>query len=162
MNTWVSTIIEWSVVAMISRRTSSVSKEDVAFQRLLYCDSRCSKTCPRCSQACRPCSQVHTECSAALQDVSNLATLTPMVLLYQSSEIFVILMAGWNGLLASHTLLKLVHLYLHFTSSQIPLEASSDKYTSCCWIQTEEHCQALRSVYYTAWPPLRGGGGGGF
>jgi len=30
---------------MISRRTSSVPKEDVVFPRLLYCDSRCSQTC---------------------------------------------------------------------------------------------------------------------
>jgi len=36
---------------MISRRTSSVPKEDV-FPRLLYCDSRCSQTCRRGSQAC--------------------------------------------------------------------------------------------------------------
>jgi len=43
---------------MISRRTSSVSKEDVVFLRLLYCDSRCSQTCRRCSQVCRRCSQV--------------------------------------------------------------------------------------------------------
>jgi len=42
---------------MISRRTSSVSKEDVLSLRLLHSDLRCSETCCRCSQACRRCSQ---------------------------------------------------------------------------------------------------------
>jgi len=38
---------------MISRRTSSVPKEDIVFPRLLYCDSRCSQTCHQRSEACR-------------------------------------------------------------------------------------------------------------
>jgi len=42
---------------MISRRTSSIPKEDVVFLRLLYCDSRCSQTCHWHSQACRRHSQ---------------------------------------------------------------------------------------------------------
>jgi len=44
-NTWVLTIVEQYVVAMIFRCTSSVPKEDVAFPRLLFNDSRCSPTC---------------------------------------------------------------------------------------------------------------------
>jgi hypothetical protein len=32
------------VVAMSSRRTSCVPKEDVVFPRMLYCDFRCSQT----------------------------------------------------------------------------------------------------------------------
>ena len=35
---------------MISRRTSSVPKEEVAFPRQLNCDSRRSQTCCQCSQ----------------------------------------------------------------------------------------------------------------
>jgi len=42
---------------MISRRTSSLAKEDVVFLRLLYSNSRCSQTCHRRSQACRQLSQ---------------------------------------------------------------------------------------------------------
>ena len=41
---------------MISRRTCSVSKEDV-LPRLLYCDSRCSQSCCRHYQTCRRHSQ---------------------------------------------------------------------------------------------------------
>jgi len=52
LNTWLLKIVERYVVAMISRRTSSVPKEDV-FPRLLYCDSRCSQSCRRRSEACR-------------------------------------------------------------------------------------------------------------
>ena len=37
---------------MISRRTSSVLKEDVVFPKLLYSDSRCCQTCRRHSEAC--------------------------------------------------------------------------------------------------------------
>ena len=44
-NTWVLTIVEQYVVAMIFRCTSSVPKEAVAFPRLLFNDSRCSPTC---------------------------------------------------------------------------------------------------------------------
>jgi len=57
LNTWVLKIIEWEVVAMISRRTSGVPKEDVVSPRLLHSDSRCSETCRQGSQACRCCSQ---------------------------------------------------------------------------------------------------------
>jgi hypothetical protein len=37
-------IVARVVVAMSSRHTSSVPKEDVVFPRMLYCDSRCSQT----------------------------------------------------------------------------------------------------------------------
>jgi len=43
---------------MISRRTRSVSKEDVFSSGLLYSDSRCSQACRRHSHACRRRSQV--------------------------------------------------------------------------------------------------------
>ena len=71
-------------------------------------------------------SQVHPMFSPAPQGVPKLITLTPMVLLYQSSEIPVTLKAGRNALLGSDTLLKLMYLSLHSTSSQTLLEAASD------------------------------------
>jgi len=128
---------------MISRRTSSIPKEDV-FPRLLYSDSRCSQTChqrsqvlsglslalpvlspaipgafklvvsaPRLVAGVARCSQVHPMFSPALQGVPKPITSTSMVLLYQSSEIAVTLKAGRNSLLGSDTLLKLMHLSLH-------------------------------------------------
>jgi len=87
---------------------------------------RCSQDCPRRSQACHRCSQVHPKFSLALRHVPKPITVTPMVLLYQSSEIPVTLKAGRNALLQSGTLLKLTHLSLHSTSSQTLLESSSD------------------------------------
>ena len=39
-------IVARLVVAMSSRRTSSVPKEDVVFPRMLYCESRCSQMLP--------------------------------------------------------------------------------------------------------------------
>jgi len=104
---------------MIARRTGGILKDDVVFPRLLYCDSRCSLTCRRRSQ-------VHPKFSPAPRDVAIMIRLSPMVLLYQSSEIRVTLKAGRNALLGSDALLKVTHLSLHFTSSQTLLEASSD------------------------------------
>jgi len=71
-------------------------------------------------------SQVHTKFSPALGRVPKLIAITPMVLLYQSSEIPVTPKAGRNALLGSDTLLKFTHLSLHSTSSQTLLEAPSD------------------------------------
>ena len=122
-------IVEWLVVAMISRRTCSVPKEDVVFPRLLYCDSRCSQTCSRCSQVCHRRSQVLPGLSSALPGLSLALPVT--------------LKAGRNALLRSDTLLKLTHLSLHSTSSQTLLKASSDKNTFCWWI--------LPLYYSTIW-----------
>ena len=72
------------------------------------------------------CSQVLPKFSPALRGILKLITITPMVLLYQSSEIPVTPKAGRNALRGSDTLLKLTHLSLHSTSSQTLLEASSD------------------------------------
>ena len=66
-------------------------------------------------------SQVHPKFTPVLRGVPKLITITPMVLLYQSSESPVTLKAGRNALLGSDTLLKLTHLSLHSTSSQIVL-----------------------------------------
>jgi len=87
---------------------------------------------PRCSQACCRRSQAHPKFSLALRGVPKPITITPMVLLQQSSEIPVTLKAGRNALLVSDTLLTLTHLSLHSTSSQILLESSSD-YNTLCW-----------------------------
>jgi len=72
------------------------------------------------------CSQVHPKFSPVLRGVPKLLTITPMVLLYQSSAIPGTLMAGRNTLPWSDTLLKSMHLSLHSPSSQTLLEASSD------------------------------------
>jgi len=71
-------------------------------------------------------SQVHPKFSLALRGVPKPLTLTPMVLLKQSSEIPDTLKASRNALLGSDTLLNLMHLSLHSTSSQTLLEASTD------------------------------------
>jgi len=85
-----------------------------------------SQTCCERSQTCRQRFQVLPKFSAVHQSVLNLITITPMVLLYQSSEIPVTLKADWNALQGFDTLLKLTHLGLHSTSSQTLLKASSD------------------------------------
>jgi len=72
------------------------------------------------------CSQMHPKFSPSLRGVLKLITITLMVLLYHSSEIPVILNTSWNALLGSDTLLKLMHLSLHSTSSQTLLEVSID------------------------------------
>jgi len=73
---------------------------------------------PRLVAGAPRCSEVHPKFSPVLRGVPTLITVTPMVLLYQLSEISVTLKAGRNALLGSDTLLKLTHLCLHSTSSQ--------------------------------------------
>jgi len=92
------------------------------FSRLLYCDLRCSHPChrrfrvlpalsstlrgaPRLSSAdarrvviTPRCSQVHRKFLLALQGVPKLITITPIVLLYQSSGIPGTPKAGCNAL----------------------------------------------------------------
>jgi len=94
------------------------------------------------------CSQVHPTFSPALWEVPKLITTTPMVLLYQSSEIPVTLKAGRNALLGSNTLLKLTHLSLHATLSQTLLEPSSPWNTFCS-------CTASEWIYQLARSPSR-------
>jgi hypothetical protein len=95
---------------MISRPVNSIPKEDVVFPTLLYCDLRCSQVC--CLR-----SQMLPGLSSALSDLSLVLPVA--------------LKTGRNALLESDTLLKLTHLSLHSTSSQILLEASSDLNTFC-------------------------------
>jgi hypothetical protein len=71
-----------------------------------------------------------------------------MVLRYLSSEISVTLMAGWNALPGSDTLLKLTLLSLHSTSSQTVLEAPSNQNTfSWC-------VSILTNSLLSSWIPL--------
>jgi len=109
---------------MISKRTSSVPKEDVALPRLLDCDSRCSETDRRRSQVCPWRSQVLPGLLSAVPGLSAAFAVT--------------LKARRNALLGSDTLLKLMHLNLHSTSSQTLLEASS-AYNTFCWCSLKLH-----------------------
>jgi hypothetical protein len=86
---------------------------------------------PRLVTGAPRCSQVHLKFSPALRDVLKLITITPMALLYQSSEIPVTLKAGRNAILLYDTHLKLTYLSLHSTSSQTLLEASREENTFC-------------------------------
>ena len=81
---------------------------------------------PRLVSSAPRCSQVHPKFSQALRGVAKLSTITPIVLLYQSSEISVTLKAGRNAHLGSDTLLKLTLLSLHSTYCQTLLEAPRD------------------------------------
>jgi len=81
---------------------------------------------PRLIAGAPMCSQVHPMISPALRGVPKPITITPMVLLQQSSEIPVTLKASQNALHGSDTLLNLTHLCLHSTSFQTLLESSSD------------------------------------
>jgi hypothetical protein len=72
------------------------------------------------------CFQGHPMLFPVLRGVPKLITITPIVLLYQSSEISVTLKASRNALLPSDPLLKLTHLSLHTTSCQTLLETPRD------------------------------------
>jgi len=86
---------------------------------------------PRLVAGTTKCFQVHPMFSLVLRGVLNLIINTPMVLLYQSSEIPVTLKAGRNALLGSDTLLGLTHQSLHSRSSRTLLETSSDYNIFC-------------------------------
>jgi len=138
---------------MISRCTCIVPNEDIVFPDcfgVMRGALRCSQAChQRCQTCCRRSqldagalrlvvgaprlvssspwySQVLPKFSPALRGVLKFITITPMALLYLSSEIPVTLKAGRYALLGSDTLLKSTHLSLHSTSSQTLLEASRD------------------------------------
>jgi len=145
---------------MISRRTSSVSEENVVFPRLLYCDSRCSKMLPGFSSVLPdllPVLPGAPKFSPALRGVPNRLTITPMELLYQSSEIPGSLKAGRNALLGSDTLLKLTHLSLHSTCTQTLLEYSSD-YNTFCWCRDilEHRYAAKQHLINSIWGTHKG------
>jgi len=103
------------------------------------------------------CSQVHPEFAPVLQGVPTLISITPMVLLYLSSEIPVTPKASQNALLGSDTLLKLTHLSLHSTSSETLLEALSDwntfRWCSICHLvnDTLEYLCHSAQCNYLAW-----------
>jgi len=76
-------------------------------------------------------SQVHPKYCPALRHVPKLITITPMVLMNQSSGFQVTPKAGWNALLGSVTLLKLMLLSIPSISSQILPEVPRDQNTFC-------------------------------
>jgi hypothetical protein len=76
--------------------------------------------------------QVHPKFSPALRRIPKLITITPMGLLYQSSEIPVTLKASQNTLRGFDTLLMLTLLSLHSTFPQTLLESSRD-WNTYCW-----------------------------
>jgi len=108
------------------RRSQACHRRSQTCRRRSQTGCRRSQACRRRSQTCRRRSQVHPKFSPALRGVLKLITITPMALLYQSSEIPVTPKAGRNALLRSDTLLKLTRLSLLSASSQTLLEASSD------------------------------------
>jgi hypothetical protein len=87
----------------------------------------------------------------------NIIILAPMVLMYNTSEILDTPKAGQNALLWSDTFLKLMHLRLHFTSSEILFEGSRDSIIFC-WYRSEQihvtivwdSCAKLRPVNMTS------------
>jgi len=123
-----STVIRGApkLVAGAPRSVAGAPRLVVGAPRLVTCAPRLVTGAPRLVAGAPRCSQVHPKFSPALRGVPKPITITPMVLLYQSSEIPVTLKAGRNALLGSDTLLKLMHLSLHSTSSQTLLEASRD------------------------------------
>jgi len=97
---------------------------------------------PRLVTAAPRCPQVHPKFSPVLRRVPKPLTITPMVLLYQSSEIPVTLKASRNPLLGSETLPKLSHVSLHSTYSQTLLVDSSDE-NILCWCLQESGQRGL-------------------
>jgi len=112
----------WSIVILGAPRfVASIPRLVVSAARLLA-------SAPRCSQ-------VHPKFSPAHRGVPGPIIITSVVLFYQSSEVSVTQKVGRSNLLWSDSLLKLMHLSLHSTSSQTLLESSSE-YNTCCWCWT--------------------------
>jgi hypothetical protein len=122
LNTWDLNVVEQLVLALISRCTGSNAKEDVVFLRLLQCDSTCTQTCHRRSQV----SHRHSHVLPGL--LSVLWGLPP--------ALPVSVKASRNALHRSDSLLKLIHLSLHSTSSQTLIKASSN-WNTFCWCNTK-------------------------
>jgi len=99
--------------------------------RLVASAPRLVAGAPRLVAGTPMCFQGHPKFSPAVRGVPKPLTMTPMVLLAQSSEIPGTLKAGQNPLLSSDTLLGLTHLGLHSTFSQTLQEASSNYITYC-------------------------------
>jgi len=97
----------------------STPRPDVGVPRMIVCAPKLVFSAPRCNLT-------HPKFSPALRDVPTLITITPMLLLYQSSEIPVTSNVSPNALLESDTHPKLTHISLHSTSSQSLQEALRD------------------------------------
>ena len=121
------TALQWfKVLPGLSSALQDLSSALPGAPGLVIGATRLVTSAPRFVAGAPRCSQVHRKFSPAHRGVLKLITITPMVLLYLSSEIPVTPKAGHNALLRSDTPLKLTHLSLHSTSSQTLLETYSD------------------------------------
>ena len=100
---------------------------------------------PRIDVGAARCCQGHLMFSPALWGVSKLITITPTVLLYQSSQIPVTLNASRDDILGYYTYLNLTHLSLHSISSQTLLEGPNNWNTFCWYILSV--CTQLWTVF---------------
>jgi len=116
-----------SLVVGTPRLVVSSPRLVISTSRLFISASRLVVATPSLLAGASSCSHVHPKFSSVLRGVPTLITITPMELLYQSSEIPVTPKASRNALLVSDTPLKLTHLNLHSTSSQTRLDALSNK-----------------------------------
>jgi hypothetical protein len=99
------------------RRVISAPRLVVGAPRIVVCTPRLVVGTPRLIVDTPRCSQVHPKFSLALRGVQKYITITPMVLAYLLSKIPCTPKASRNVLLGSDTLLKLMYLSLHITSS---------------------------------------------
>jgi len=121
------TALQWfDVFPGLSSALPGAPRLVVGTPRLVIGAPRHVVSAPRLVTGAPRCSQVNPKFSPAHRGVFKLTTMTPMVLLFQSSEIPLTPKAGPNALLGSDTLLTLTHLSFHSTSSQTLLETSSD------------------------------------
>jgi len=121
------TVLQWfEVLPSWSLALPGAPRFVVGAPRHVICAPRLLVSAPRLVAGAPRCSQVHPKFSPALRGVLKLITITPIVLLYKSSDIPVTPKAGWNALLGSDTVPKSTHLSLHSTSSLTLLESSSD------------------------------------
>jgi len=123
LSTWVLTTVEWEVVAIISRCTSSIPEDDV-FPRLLYCDSMCSLACSQHSQAWGRRSQAFQWSSRVLPGLwLALPDLLPVLL--------GALRCTWRPLHKSSNLWDMTTLGFWSDNSQTLPEAPSDQNSFC-------------------------------
>jgi len=86
LNTWVLKMVERWVVAMISRRPSSIPHEDDVFLSLLYCHSRYSQTCRRRSQVLPGAPNVLSAAPRCSQTYHNHSHGTPVPVIRDPSD----------------------------------------------------------------------------
>jgi len=138
---------------MISRRTSSVRKEDV-FPRLPYSDSTCSQTFGRCSQACGRRSQACGRRSQACRLCSQMLlgwwwALWDLLPAHPGA-----LRCTWRLLNWSSKLWNMTTLVFWSDNSQTLPEAPSDQTTVCWWDCVLHHHHTIPPRYRRSYPRL--------